>query len=94
MVISTESRYSDQDTTWMTRYFAQIPGTGYRCFSFPVPSELLWNFTDILLTQYTHSAAPPVRAVPNMSRYVHWGQHYFYRLFGRTKKTAPYIDKQ
>lgn len=43
------------------------------------------------LTKYTHSAALPVRAVPHMSRYLQWGQHYFYRLFRRTSKTAPYL---
>ena len=45
----------------------------------------------LLLTKYTHSATSPARADPHVSRYVHWGQHYFYRLFGRTAKTAPYL---
>jgi len=60
-----DSWYSGQDTRWTTGYFVQNPGTGNRCFSFPVPSERLWNFTDLLLTKYTTSAALAVRAIPH-----------------------------
>ena len=61
-----DSWYSEQDTRWTTGYFVYNPGTGNRCFSFPVPSERLWNFTGLQLTKYTRSEALAVRAIPHI----------------------------
>jgi hypothetical protein len=67
--------YTDQDTRWTTGYFASIPGTGNRCFSFPVHSDRLWNFTV--------SCYPSILAVPQY-QYVQFHQYYALSALGAT----------